>query len=153
MTMAERLLWLAQETGRMGAHSLTLKHRAVSDAYYAVFHAIAALCANELLPGEKPATSKAYERVYRALEHSSLKSEFNKSPLRDYQRLREVGVIVMELQRERHNADYMPTRRLYTVHSCNEIIKSAETAMNLLKALSEEERRVLAVTLLFKNRP
>jgi hypothetical protein len=47
----------------------------------------------------------------------------------------------------------MPTRRLYTVHSCNEIIKSAETAMNLLKASSEEERKVLAVTLLFKNRP
>jgi hypothetical protein len=153
MTMAERLLWLAQETARMGAHSLTLKRRAVSDAYYAVFHAIAAACASELLPNEKPQKSRNYERVYRALEHSSLKNEFNRPPLRDYKRLRELGVIVTDLQRERHNADYLPTRSLYSIQSCNGHINSARTAMELIRTLNAEERKVLAVSLLFKNRP
>lgn len=153
MTMAERLLWLAQETAKRGVHSLTLKRRAVSDAYYAVFHAIAALCARELLPEENPKSSSSYERVYRALEHCSLKNEFSRPPLRDHKRLRELGVIVTDLQRERHNADYLPTRSLYTIQRCNEHISSAKTAMEILKALTEEERKVLAVSLLFKNRP
>jgi uncharacterized protein (UPF0332 family) len=152
MTMAERPIWLAQETAKTGARSLTLTRPAVSDAYYGVFHAIAALCAAKLLPGEKLRTSPTYERVYTALEHSSLKSEFNKSPLRDYKKLRELGVIVTALQRERHNADYMQTRRLYTLQSCNEHINSAKAATDLLDALNEEERKVLSVSLLFKNR-
>lgn len=152
MTMAERLLWLAEKTAEMGAYSLTLKRRAVSTAYYAVFHALASLCANELLPGERAKDSKEYERVYRALEHGSLKHEFTKSPLKDHRRLREIGVLVIKLQSERHNSDYMPTRRLYTKKTCAEHLASAKLVMTLLDTLNEEERRVLAVSLLFKNR-
>jgi uncharacterized protein (UPF0332 family) len=49
MTMVERLLALAEELADKSGKSLTLKRRAVSTAYYAVFHTLAKLCADELL--------------------------------------------------------------------------------------------------------
>jgi uncharacterized protein (UPF0332 family) len=46
MTTVERLLALAAELAETSGKSLTLKRRAVSTAYYAVFHALAKLCAD-----------------------------------------------------------------------------------------------------------
>jgi len=152
MTMAERLLALAEDMALRGAHSLTAKRRAVSTAYYAVFHEIASLCADEILPNENK-RSIEFERVYRALEHSSLKNEFRKSPLATNAQLRPIGDLVAELQIERHKSDYLPTQHLYSVKACSELLKSANLAIRLLKRLSKQDRRTLAVSLLFKNRP
>ncbi|MBI1868654.1 MAG: hypothetical protein HYS06_10250 [Methylocystis sp.] len=153
MPMADGLLRLAEETAERGSGSRTLKRRAVSTAYYAVFHAIASLCANEILPREKDKGSAEFERVYRALEHGSLKSEFQKAPLKDNARLKAIGALVLRLQSERHRSDYLPTQRLYTTKTCAEHLESARLAMTLLKGLDEQDRRTLAVSLLFKNRP
>lgn len=151
MAMADGLLRLAEEIAERGGGSRTLKRRAVSTAYYAVFHAIASLCANEILPRANK-NSAEFERVYRALEHGSLKSELQKAPLKDNERLRKIGALVLRLQSERHRSDYLPTQRLYTTETCAEHLESARLAMTLLKLLDEQDRRTLAVALLFKNR-
>jgi uncharacterized protein (UPF0332 family) len=151
MTMAERLLWLAEDMARRGTHSLTAKRRAVSTAYYAVFHAIAALCVREILPDEDRA-SQEFERVYRSLEHGSLKSEFSKLPLNNNRGLRPIGALVIQLQSERHRSDYLPSRRLYTSETCMQHIQSARHAMKLLGQLSAKDRKILAVALLFRQR-
>lgn len=152
MTMIERLLALAEDLTMDGAHSLTLKRRAVSTAYYAVFHALARLCADELLRGETDNQSDEFIKVYRALDHGSLKTAFKSAPLKDISEIQKIGNRVVELQSERIRSDYLPSQRLYTKHQCLDLIRSAKIAVSAIDALPANHRRVLAVHLIFKNR-
>ncbi|MBI1980464.1 MAG: HEPN domain-containing protein [Methylocystis sp.] len=156
MTMVERLLWLADELSRQSREvkSAAVERRAVSTAYYAVFHAITALCASELL-GSSGALKKTaeFERVYRALDHKSLKSAFSAAPLNNNQTFKAIGNRVVELQSERIRSDYLPSGRLYKKSECDRLVRSARSIVAALKNLSSQDRRTLAVYLIFKNRP
>jgi hypothetical protein len=152
MSMVQSLLRLADDTAKNGAQNATFKRRAVSAAYYAVFHAVAELCAREILGGVK-SDSFEFERVYRALEHGSLKNVFNNPPLNASPQFKQIGILVAQLQSERHRADYLPMRRLYTAKTCAQHLASARLAVTLLKDLGKADRKTLAITLLFKNRP
>jgi hypothetical protein len=152
MTMVERLLALAEELAENSGRSLTLRRRAVSTAYYAVFHALAKLCANELLGGRIDVHSQEYVRVYRALDHGTLKTAFNAPPLNRAAPLQKIGSSVVELQSERIRSDYLPSQSLYTRDQCRDLVDSAKSAVGNIAALSQSDRRSLAVSLLFKNR-
>jgi hypothetical protein len=153
MTMTERLLALAEELAKSPEKSLTLKRRAVSTAYYAVFHSLARLCADELLGRRSGARSEEYERVYRSLEHGTLKRAFKEEPLRQVAALERIGNRVAELQSERIRSDYLPSRALYTRDQCLDLVRSAQSAVHSIEALPASDRRTLAIYLLFKNRP
>lgn len=90
MTMIERLLKIASDLAETGANSLTMKRRAVSTAYYAVFHALAQLCADEMLGTAAP-VSIEYTKIYRALDHGTLKLAFKAKPLSDSKAVRRIG--------------------------------------------------------------
>lgn len=152
MTMVERLVALAEELAEKSGRGLTLKRRAVSTAYYAVFHALAGLCADELL-GRIDTRSPDYIRVYRSLEHGTLKSAFNAPPLNRAAALQKIGSSVVELQSERIRSDYLPSQALYTKDECRALVELAKSAITAIAALSQNDRRSLAVSLLFKNRP
>jgi len=110
ITMVDRLLDLADQMVREGFESSATRRRAVSTAYYAVFHALAKSCASILLRSIDK-HSDIYERVYRALDHGPLKNAFmtKDGPLKYRQTLRDIGELVIQLQSERHRADYTPT--------------------------------------------
>jgi hypothetical protein len=156
MTMVERLLWLADDLSRRSAElkSAAMERRAVSTAYYAVFHALASVCAEELL-GVDGVTKKTneYERVYRALDHGSLKTAFKSAPLKDLEQVKAVGERVVELQSERIRSDYLPSGRLYKKSECARLVRSATSSVEMIAQLSANDRRTLAVYLIFKNRP
>ena len=153
MTMVERLLALAEELAENSGKSLTLRRRAVSTAYYAVFHALAKLCAHELLGDRIDLRSQEYVRVYRSLEHGTLKTAFNAPPLNRVVTLQKIGSSVVELQSERIRSDYLPPQPLYSRDQCRDLVESAKSAIGAIAALSQGDRRSLAVSLLFKNRP
>ena len=75
MTMVERLLALAEELAEKSGRGLTLKRRAVSTAYYAVFHALAGLCADELLGGR---IDRAFPGIYPGLSLSGTRDAQNR---------------------------------------------------------------------------
>ena len=152
-TMVARLLDLADQMAREGARSSALRRRAVSTAYYAVFHALAKACAGILLPSVDR-NSDTYQRVYRALDHGPLRVAFMSAGLlKDRHALREIGELVVELQNERHRADYMPpTRGLFSLHGAKVLIEKARRAVMEIERLSEEDRIALATSLLFKSR-
>lgn len=152
MTMVERLMALAEELAENSGRGLTLKRRAVSTAYYAVFHALAGLCAGELL-GRIDSRSHDYIRVYRSLEHGTLKTAFNAAPLNRVATLQKIGSSVVELQSERIRSDYLPSQALYTKDECRALVELARSAITAIAALPQDDRRSLAVSLLFKNRP
>jgi hypothetical protein len=150
--MIDRWLFLATQLSVIGKHSPIHKRRAVSTAYYAVFHALARCCADELW-GAADRSSREYERVYRALDHGPLRSAFASAPLKDNPMLAEIGGYVLTLQSARHHADYSPPGKLFTPAQCEELIQTAWTAITLLDDLDSKDRRMLSVYLLFKNRP
>lgn len=153
MTMIESLLALAEQLAETSGKSLTLKRRAVSTAYYAVFHALAQLCADELLGYSSDRQSKEYERIYRSLEHGTLKKVFKEEPLRRVAALEKIGNRVAELQSERIRSDYLPSRALYTRDQCLDLVRSAKSVVRSIAALSTADRKTLAVFLLFRTRP
>ncbi|HEY1453693.1 MAG TPA: hypothetical protein VGF57_09550 [Roseiarcus sp.] len=153
MTMIERLLALAEELAEKSSRSPTLRRRAVSTAYYAVFHALAELCANELLGVEASRRSNEYVRIYRSLDHGTLKTAFAALPLSGVAALQRIGNRVVRLQSERIRSDYLPQQPLYTTDQSVDLVKSAKTAVLSIAALPPGDRRTLAVHLLFKHRP
>lgn len=74
-SLVERLLQVAATSLSQRPTSSAVRRRAISTAYYAVFHAIAKTCADELLGGARHESTE-YIRIYRALEHNTLRKVF-----------------------------------------------------------------------------
>ena len=150
-TMVGRMLDAAQILLDSGRNSSAFKRRAVSTAYYAVFHALAKSCSTSILSDEDFG-SVDFERVYRTLDHAQLATAFNRDPLRQIDTIRRIGEIVVRLQSERKRADYLPpTRNVFSVSQVNTLLGQAREAVHAIDALGDEERRTLAVWLLFRS--
>jgi uncharacterized protein (UPF0332 family) len=153
VTMVGRLLEIADQLIREGAKSSARRRRAVSTAYYAVFHAIAKSCAGVLLPSIDK-SSEVYTRVYRALDHVSLPQAFDarNSPLKNRDSLRKIAELVKRLRDERNRADYSPPKNIFTREEAKELVNQARVAVGEIEHLNDEDRTTLAAWLLFKSR-
>lgn len=151
-TMVSRMLDAADLLLDRKPKSAAFRRRAVSSAYYAMFHALAKSCTECLLPGTNPGSDE-YIRVYRALNHKPLRDAFRLSPLKEALALRSIGTILAELQSAREDADYSPPgNHLFPLASARDLVAKARRAVSDLDKLTEEERRALATCLLFKVR-
>ncbi len=152
VTIVSRLLEAAELLLKEKPKSATFKRRAVSTAYYAVFHQLARLCTDCLLK-DAESSDENYERIYRALDHSQLRRAFGQPPLAGHKTLRKIGDAVLRLQSERHRADYLPQDvTLFPTEIANELINQARQTIQDLNELENADRRVLASCLLFKSR-
>ena len=86
--------------------------RAVSTAYYAVFHCLAGAAANLLVGRSR---GSAWHRVYRALEHGKAKSACgHKQAMKRFQpEIQYFAETFVILQDARHRADYVLEGRYY----------------------------------------
>ena len=132
--------------------------RAVSAAYYAMFHALARCCADTLV-GTSPArrNRQAWRRTYRALEHGFAKNQCaNQSALHVFppqiQRFGELFVIMQQL---RHAADYDPDPDPETDFDRSHILQLiAETSRAITSFQSADviDRRAFATFVLMRTR-
>ena len=126
--------------------------RAISTAYYALFHTLAASNA-ELIAGQPQSnlSSYAWERVYRRLDHG--RAQNNLRGVLD--RLSPTGEnfvrTFIDLQDRRQEADYDPSATITRTRTLN-IIANADIATGDFTQLSEEERRLIAAQSLFDRR-
>ena len=126
--------------------------RAISAAYYAVFHTLAAPNA-ELVAGQPKSSmsSYAWERVLPPLgprqsaEQSPGGSEPTVPTRRNFARA------FIDLQDSRHRADYNPNAPIDISLTVN-IIARAETVIGDFARLPEEERRLFAAQSMFDRR-
>src|SRR3972149_3173943 len=152
-TMVWRLLEASETLLKQKPRSDAFRRRAVSTAYYAVFHALAETCANSLLPSMDHASDE-YARVYRALDHGPLKAAFDKGPLKDRPNLRGIGALVVRLQSERHRGDYLPPLGdVFHRSKAEDLVDQARRAVAKIESLDEGDRLTLATCLLFRSRP
>lgn len=151
-TMVDRLLSSAEDLLKSTTESAAYRRRAVSTAYYAVFHALAKLCAESLLP-DREKDESAYSRIYRALDHGPLKNVCTQAPLKDHGVIKTFAPIIVLLQAERHRADYSPPdKEIFPTSEVEEIIRQAKFVIGELNNLDKADRLLLATSLLFKER-
>lgn len=150
-SMVNRLLETSEVLLKQKSYSAAFRRRAVSSAYYAAFHALAALCVGAFVP--KPRSEEELLRVYRALDHGQLRTAFQQSVIKDHAALKDIAPLLIKLQQERHRADYLPPDSdLFPENEVKDLIEQARLAIYLIEHLSEADSRALATLLLFKER-
>ena len=143
----EDLLTIARELARreVGRPRSVSLRRAVSSAYYALFHALCAVCAASLV-GAKP--WRHYTPVYRSLEHRKTLDGLKGSG----SRLMAVAGAFKNLQDKRHEADYSPEPFSLNRGDTLDLIEVAAQAIDALDALTADEKLALAIKLVVKPR-
>lgn len=125
--------------------------RAVSGAYYAVFHALCAVCADEMVGWSQTGT---LDPIYRTLDHRTVRKRLagaKAAAIADA--LPRIGASFANLQDHRHNADYEPPKRLYSPRQVRLLVDEAQAAIDLIEALEPRGQRLkLAVLLIAHER-
>ena len=159
LDQAERLI---TATGRGAPRQVDLR-RAISNAYYALFHAVSIAGADEIV-GRAKQSEPLYALVYRSIDHRALRQlceDLVKSTLpARYSRyvpggfpVLGIGVFafaMVDLQVKRHSADYDPMIRL-SVLDARMAIRTARRALTLFRMV-RRDRRVFLMLLLFPPR-
>ncbi|HEX4159525.1 MAG TPA: hypothetical protein VHY79_13710 [Rhizomicrobium sp.] len=138
--------------------------RAISSAYYGVFHFIVAAAADQLAGVTRRSTSE-YGRVYRSIEHKNVRElceNINKQnlPARYLPHVPANGLgtdiiafsaAFVELQEKRHAADYDPMIRV-KLSDARLAIRTARAAVGRFNAASNARRKAFLSLLLFPPR-
>ena len=126
--------------------------RAVSTAYYAMFHALAGSNADCLIgtPGN-PVTRHAWHRVYRGLEHRDARRNTQQDQNLFSPPVVDFADTFAQLQRQRHIADYDPSQP-FTLSATQNWIDQAEQHIIAFMQLSTDERRAVAIQSLIRRR-
>ena len=125
--------------------------RAVSAAYYALFHALCFSNANTLTGTLSPGNRPAWIRAYRALDHGSAKNRMEQHLADLPAGIQTFAGAFRILQEQRHKADYDPAAR-FRRSAVIRLIGRAEIAAQAFCEAEVAERRGLATLVLFRNR-
>lgn len=126
--------------------------KAISSAYYAMFHALCYSNANVLI-GSSARTARlpGWARTYRSLDHGAAKDRLLQHRSVASPSLRNFGTVFSVLQENRHSADYDPSARFYRATTVS-LIDRAEEAIRALLATDDPQRRELAAAVLMRGR-
>lgn len=138
--------------------------RAISNAYYGVFHFILTAAADEFAGVTQRATAQ-YALVYRHIDHRSFRELCNEirkpslpgkyaalAPKAGFsQAMKGFSAVAVDLQLKRHLADYDP-QSTYNPSDAAFAIDSAVTAIQSFKGAGREERKIFLSLLVFPPR-
>ena len=130
--------------------------RAVNNAYYALFHALARTCADTLV-GSSPARRRrrAWRQTYRALSHGYARRQCDRRQLmREFpMEIREFAVLFSDMQTMRHSADYDPRDDdMFRRGVVLRLIGEVEDAISQFLSAPAADRREFAVYVLLPIR-
>ena len=152
--MSEELLELALtlayglSAGRPKSAEL---RRTASSAYYALFHAICFLRADQLVG--KNSQSRFFTPMYRAVDHRAARTV-----LTDIRRtdpgsaLATIAVTFSQLQDVRHDADYNPEPFRFNRNGTSDLVEAGRQAISLLTTFKPEQKLMLPVRLIGRPR-
>jgi hypothetical protein len=150
--MYDDLLDLASHLARLeeGRPRRTSLRRAISSAYYALFHALATLCADQLVGFSQP--WDVYAPIYRTLEHGRTKDVFKRISGRHGSRIASIGQTFILLQERRHTADYDPSPFPFGRKETLDLIEQVKQAITQIETLTDNERWLVATQLIARTR-
>lgn len=139
-------------SGRRGRPRQTDLCRAVSAAYYALFHALAQSNA-DMLVGSGNRRRPTWRQTYRALEHGEARRRcHNLEQMRAFPTgIRGFGKNFVDMQSLRHTADYDPDAQ-FTRIEVLDIISIAEESIAALDGADREAKHSFAIYILLRQR-
>ncbi len=129
--------------------------RAVSTAYYAMFHALCEVCADNFIGTDSPERcERAWRQTYRAINHRFAQTACQKCVDPNY--AFPLGIVnfasyFRTMQETRHSADYDPTAN-FNKADVEAKIYSAQRAIDDLSAVDRRHKGAFAAMMLFKQR-
>ena len=133
--------------------------RALSSIYYALFHFLAQSCADSFIgtQGAKNRSHKAWQQVYRALDHGAAKNACEAAKNMNFpQSIKKYASLFVEYQKKRHDADYNPYANTendgFTKADILDMIDQAEKAIEGMKTASPSDLKAFAAFILLKKR-
>ena len=145
---------LAHGNGRRGRPRQADLCRAISAAYYALFHTLAG-CGADLLVGSTRSrrSQPAWEQTYRALEHGHAANQCRNASVmaRFPAAVQEFGEWFVGLQSQRHYADYAPN----TAFSRTAVVRMVDMTESIIaqfNAVPIRDRRAFAIYALLRLR-
>ena len=141
---ASRLL----ATGQPSQEAL---RRAVSTAYYAMFHALANSNADLIAGARTPSNQANWTATYRSLRHYRAENPLHGWPHLFSQPLQDFAVVISSAKRRREDADYNPDVE-FTQAQVIIWIDRAERAIINFNAASPQERAMVAIATLAGQR-
>ena len=139
--------------GNIGRPRQAELRRAVSAAYYALFHALARCCADTLV-GATPASRSqtAWTQTYRALEHGYAKNQCVRPAMGRFPpEIQAFGRAFSEMQRNRTIADYATESDLTRAETIRLIDWTEQAIANFANA-PVSDRRAFSVYVLLRVR-
>jgi hypothetical protein len=148
--LSNDFLDLAQQQLDAGT-SEAMRRRAISTAYYAVFHRFAEVLTAGLLGFGQPEMGDFrhpdWLRVYRAFGHEAL-VKATQNMAKSYrvrflprEKLTELSTSLSRLKDARHLADYDPSYNVHAVNITTSVLEDAKTAFFLIDNFFEDEFR------------
>ena len=128
--------------------------RAVSAAYYALFHCLANCCADLLVGSSGSDRSEpAWIQTYRALQHGTARSRCNNQVIirRFPVEIQEFAHQFTRMQRKREDADYDPSLILAYTDVIGDI-ELTEQRIARFNSVPDKDRRAFAVYILLNLR-
>ena len=145
---------LARGSGRRGRPRQADLARAVSTAYYAVFHALANCCADRLA-GASPTfrSRRAWRQTYTSLEHRFARNRCeNRGVIRRFpEDIQLFAESFATLQRRREVADYEPDA-VHSRYRVENIVHDARQAVQRLEGADARDQRAFALYVLLRLR-
>jgi hypothetical protein len=149
---------LAQADALAGKPSPTQTdlRRAISAAYYALFHFTLTAAADMVL-SSGARSSAAYSLIYRSVDHSrwkNLAKQITGSPIAPaggFGKIENFPTVAANLYEQRILAEYNPSPS-FTANEVNIIISNARQAIAWFQSGTQEQREAFLTLLLFKPR-
>ena len=146
---------LLAEHPRRGRPPEANLRRAVSTAYYALFHCLAANCADMVVGGQSAMRNQeSWRQVYRALDHGPAKRRCgDRNTLSGFpSEIRQFAQVFIQMLDLRHSADYDPDSDVPTRDEVIKYINDAEDTIRQFPASPIVDRRSFAVHVLMGAR-
>ncbi len=126
--------------------------RAISTAYYAMFHALASSNADCLVgTPHDPLTEHAWSRTYRGLNHNAARRNLLPDLGLFSPQVRRFADAFAQLQAARHSADYDPNKS-FTLSETLAWIDLAEEVIQGFMQTDADERKMVAIQSLIGRR-
>ena len=134
-----------------GQPSQEALRRAVSTAYYAMFHALAASNADLIVGPRTPSNQSEWIATYRSLRHYRAENPLHGWPHLFSQPIRDFALVIGSTKRRREDADYNPVAN-FPQNQVIIWIDRAEQAIIEFNAASPQERAMVAIATLAGRR-
>ena len=124
--------------------------RAISTAYYALFHSLATSCADTLI-GTNPNVLRQvlWERTYRTLDHGRARERCVGPMIGIFpQDIQSFAAQFADMQSQRHDADYNPSAQ-FSQSEVVRLINETDIRITAFENTAANDRRAFAVYVLF----